>query len=151
MLNVLHHIQDIAQFFTEAQQCLKPGGILVMIEPALTYWGEFIYKHFHYEECNKKQNGWKLPVGGPLSTANEALSWIVFERDRKLFTKRFPELIIEKIDYVSPFTYLLSGGFSFRQLLPGAFYSLIKLLENLLRPFNKTVGLFMRIKIVCAK
>ena len=36
MIDVLHHIKDSRQFFKEMQRCLKPGGKIVMIEPANT-------------------------------------------------------------------------------------------------------------------
>ena len=151
MLNVLHHIQDSVLFFNEVQRCLKPGGVLLAVEPAPTLWGEFIYKNFHNEPFDKNQNDWKLPSGGPLSIANGALPWIMFKRDRALFEKRFSKLTIDHIDYFSPFTYLLSGGFSYKQLLPGFCYSLVKMLENILRPFNKGIGMFMRVKLLCIK
>jgi SAM-dependent methyltransferase len=151
MLNVLHHIPDIALFFHEVRRCLKRGGKLIMVEPALTHWAEFIYKYFHYEEFDKTQISWKLPAGGPLSTANGALAWIVFERDRDIFVEKFPELIVENVEYVSPLTYLMSGGFTCMQLLPGSCYSSIKWIESILQPFNRAIGLFMRVSLVCRK
>ena len=36
MIDVLHHINDTRSFFREALRCLKPGGKVVMIEPANT-------------------------------------------------------------------------------------------------------------------
>jgi SAM-dependent methyltransferase len=151
MLNVLHHIQDSHLFFDEVLRCLKPGGVLVMIEPASTLWANFVYRNFHNEPFDKKQTDWGLSLGGPLSTANGALPWIIFRRDRDLFTNRFPELEIKKIDYFSPIIYLLSGGFSYKQLLPGFCYTMIEIIERLLYPFNGVLGLFMRVKIRCAK
>jgi len=151
MLNVLHHVQDVALFFGEVRRCLKPGGTCVMIEPASTFLGELIYKNFHNEDFDRGQKDWKLPAGGPLSTANGALPWIVFERDRSLFVKSSPELMIGKIDYVSPFIYLLSGGFSYKQLLPGSCYPLLKMVESILCPLNRMIALFMRVKLTCTK
>jgi len=151
MLNVLHHVQDSTLFFGEIRRCLKPGGTVAMIEPASTLWGDFIYRNFHNEEFNKNQRDWKLPAGGPLSTANGALPWIIFERDKNLFENKFPELIIQKVEYVSPFIYLLSGGFSYKQLLPGSCYPIVKWLERILYPFNRSIGLFMRLNLLCAK
>jgi len=151
MLNVLHHVQDVTLFFEEVRRCLKPGGALIMVEPASTFWSSFIYSNFHNERFDKKQKDWDLPAGGPLSTANGALPWIVFERDKKLFMEKFPEMIIDKIDCVSPLTYLLSGGYSYKQLLPGPCYPIVKMFETFLAPFNRVIGLFMRIKLFCAK
>ncbi len=151
MLNVLHHIQDSVLFFEEVQRCLKPGGVLVAVEPTSSPWGDFIYKHFHNEPFDKNQNDWKLPAGGPLSMANGALPWIIFNRDKNLFKKIFPELTIGHIDCFSPFTYLLSGGFSYKQFFPGSFYPLLKLSETILRPFNRRIGMFMRVMLFSSK
>ncbi len=151
MLNVLHHIQDATLFFNEVQRCLKPGGVVTMIEPASTLWGHFIYNNFHNEAFDKNQRGWGLPAGGPLSTANVALPWIIFERDKNLFKQNFPDLRILKINYVSPFTYLLSGGFSYKQLVPEKCYPFFKFLETILHPLNRFIGLFMRVNILCVK
>jgi SAM-dependent methyltransferase len=36
MLDVLHHVPTPAEFCQEASRCLRPGGRIVMIEPANT-------------------------------------------------------------------------------------------------------------------
>jgi SAM-dependent methyltransferase len=38
MLDVLHHFGDPRKFFNEAIRSLRPGGKIVMIEPANTSW-----------------------------------------------------------------------------------------------------------------
>ena len=38
MFDVLHHITEPKAFFAEAQRCMKPGGKVVLIEPANTCW-----------------------------------------------------------------------------------------------------------------
>ena len=91
MIDVLHHIADVKAFFREAVRCLKPGGRVAMIEPANTVWGRFIYQNFHHEAFDPKAE-WAFESQGPLSTANGALPWIVFHRDREVFEKEFPKL-----------------------------------------------------------
>jgi len=36
MTDVLHHIPNVESFFAEAARCVRPGGVIVMIEPWLT-------------------------------------------------------------------------------------------------------------------
>jgi SAM-dependent methyltransferase len=131
MIDVLHHITEPKTFFTEAARCLEISGKIVMIEPANTLWSRFIYGNFHHEPFETKA-AWTQEAGGPLSTANGALPWIIFTRDRGIFEKEFSSLKISSIRNHTPFRYLLSGGLSFRQLVPSFTYQLIKAIEYIL-------------------
>lgn len=132
MTDVLHHVQDIRAFFHEASRCLRPGGKMVAIEPWNNSWSSFIYRNFHHEPFLPSTEHWELPEGGPLSTANGALPYICFERDRGIFEKEFPQLIILRIRVLMPISYLLSGGFSLPSLVPRSTYRLIRRGERLL-------------------
>lgn len=146
MINVVHHICDSKAFFTEALRCLKPGGKIVMIEPANTVWSRFIFKHFHHEVFDP-QGQWSLDHSAPLSCANDALAWILFWRDRDIFEKLFPQLEIKRRENHTPFRYLLSGGFTLRQLVPSFTYGWIKMLESALRPMRDCSGMFQTIEL----
>jgi SAM-dependent methyltransferase len=146
MFDVLHHIADPRRFFSEAKRCLRPGGKIVMIEPANTPWARFIYKNFHHERFDP-QGDWGLDDTGPLSQANGALPWIIFSRDRRIFEKRFPELKIVGMNNHTPFRYLFSGGLTFRQLVPSFTYSVVKSIEYLLSPLNDLIGMFQTIEL----
>lgn len=146
MLNVIHHIHDVRSFFKEIDRCLKRGGKLIMIEPANTLWGRFFYKHFHYEEFDPKGD-WTLKSQKALSDANGALPWIIFIRDRKKFEMLFPHLRIRRIIPHTPMRYLVSGGVSYRQLLPSWVYPIIKGIEDLASPLSKYTGMFYTIEI----
>jgi SAM-dependent methyltransferase len=147
LFDVLHHIPDPEAFFREANRCLKIGGRILMIEPANTIFGRFIYQNFHHEAFDPKA-GWTLASSGPLSSANGALPWIVFVRDRRKFQTKFKSFEIRSVKMHTPFRYLLSGGLSFRQLLPSVTYPLIKGLEWILSPLNPWIGMFMTIEII---
>jgi SAM-dependent methyltransferase len=141
MIDVLHHIKKPRVFFAEAQRCLKSGGKIVMIEPANTLWGRLIYKNFHHE-LFEPSAGWEMEKTGPLSDANGAMAWIIFQRDRKLFESEFKNLKISSISFHTPFRYILSGGLTYRQLVPSFMYGLVNFLEICLRPFSKWLGMF---------
>jgi SAM-dependent methyltransferase len=144
MVDVLHHIPDVRAFFREATRCLKPGGRMAMIEPANTCWGRFIYTHFHHEGFDPN-TGWEFQSQGPLSTANGALPWILFHRDRHQFESEFPSLHIMQVRPHTPCRYLLSGGLTLRQLVPAWSYSVFKGLEFCLSPLNGLLGMFQTI------
>lgn len=146
MFDVLHHMDDTEKCFAEIDRCLKPGGRIVMIEPSNTLWGRFIYTRFH-RETHDPSKGWDAGKGGALSSANVAIPWIVFCRDRRLFEEKFPELRIVKVRPHTPFRYLASGGLSMRQLLPSPAYGVVKFVELLLSPLNKYLGMFMTITV----
>jgi len=141
MIDVLHHIKGPRVFFSEAQRCLRKSGKIVMIEPANTLWSGFIFKNFHHELFDTSA-GWEMNKVGPLSDANGALAWIIFQRDRKLFESEFENLKIKSICFHTPFRYIVSGGLTYRQLLPSFMYSFVNFLEICLRPFNKWLGMF---------
>lgn len=147
MLNVIHHIHDPLMFFKEVDRCLKNNGKLVAIEPANTLWGRFIYQHFHHDEEFNTQGAWVLKSQKPLSDANGALPWIIFVRDRKKFEKLFPHLKIKSIASHTAISYLVSGGVSYRQLLPSWMYPVVKKIEELAAPFSKYTGMFYSIEI----
>jgi SAM-dependent methyltransferase len=146
MIDVLHHIPDIRAFWAEAVRCLKPGGRIAMIEPANTVWSRFIYTNFHHEAFEPHAN-WEFESKGRLSTANGALPWIIFHRDRSIFQKDFPQLTFLQDRLHTPLRYLFSGGFTLRQLMPSWSYGMVKTLEWLLTPLNRWIGMFETIVI----
>ena len=125
---------------------LKKDGMLIMIEPANSMWGRFIYKIFHHEPFEPAGN-WKIPPSGPMSGANGALPWIVFERDFDKFKRSFPLLRLEKIRYHTPFMYLISGGVSFKQVFPNFFYSIFRSVDKLLPYINRQISMFTTITV----
>ncbi len=129
MTDVFHHIPDAGDFLSEATRCLRPGGKIVMVEPWRTTWSEWVYTHLHPEPF-LVTGSWETPTSGPLSGANGALPWIVFERDRSLFLQRFPRWRIINVTPMMPVAYLMSGGVSLRSLVPGWLYRPVRAFEG---------------------
>lgn len=146
MIDTFHHIPDSMQFLQEASRVLKKYGMLIMVEPANSLWGRFIYKNFHHEPFDVKGD-WTIPESGPLSGANGALPWIVFKRDFKKFESDFPDLKLVEFRYHTPFRYLVSGGVSFKQLVPGFTYPFFRLTDNLVSGLWNQFSMFTTIKI----
>ena len=150
LVNVLHHIPDCRMFFREASRCVQPGGALVMIEPWLSSWSRFIYSR-HHEPFDPEASTWEFPSTGPLSGTNQALPWIVFERDRAHFEKEYHFWKVETIDLGMPFLYLLSGGMTLRSLVPSWTFTTWKKFELLLKPIMNKLAMFALIKLVRTK
>jgi SAM-dependent methyltransferase len=147
MTNVLHHIPNNRLFFAEAARCVKRGGCISMIEPWNTPWAYFVYNVLHHEPFEPRAINWSLPVKGPLSSANDALPWIIFERDKTQFETEFPEWEIKKVQLMMPFRYLVSGGVSLRQLMPDWSYSFWKGFEITISPLNHLFSMFAYIQL----
>lgn len=147
MLDVLHHIPNTRDFFKEASRCLKPGGIIFMIEPANTLLSRFIYKNFHHEPFMPEAKDWHFPSSGPLSDANGAIPWIIFNRDIEIFRSLFPGFSVKEISMHTPFRYLITGGLSYKSLVPGYSFGCITFLEKIFKPFYKYIGMFQTIQI----
>jgi SAM-dependent methyltransferase len=147
MQDVIHHIKNVEAFFRELERCLAPGGKMVAVEPASTWWGRFIWKNLHHEPY-RPNSDWKIPELGPMSGANGALPWIVFTRDRERFEREFPQLKISKLEDHTPFLYLASGGVRSWTLLPGSAYTIIRSLERGIERLGIHMGLFLTIELV---
>lgn len=149
LIDTMHHIPDGDLFLHEVSRVLVNRGKMILIEPANSLWGRFIYQNFHHEPFDPAGD-WKIPEKGPLSGANGALPWIIFVRDNKEFKQKYPELKIESIEYVNPLLYLLSGGVSRRQLVPDCSYRTFKMVDKMLSKFWNQLSMFMIIKIIKA-
>lgn len=142
-INCFHHLPDPMAFFGELDRVLVPGGTTVLIEP---YYGPvaaaFYARLFETEGFDRAQATWQDDGRSIMQGANQALSYIVFRRDRALFEQRCPtlEVVVEE-----PLTnwprYLLSGGLNFRQLVPSRSAPLLSALERLLAPAARWLAL----------
>ncbi|MBN1813023.1 MAG: methyltransferase domain-containing protein [Anaerolineae bacterium] len=148
MTDVLHHLPQVRRFFAQATRCVQTGGVIVMIEPWVTPWSRLVYTRLHHEPFRPDAIDWTCAGDGPLSGANGALPWIVFERDREQFEGEFPQLHIQSVDLIMPFRYLVSGGVSLRGLMPGWTFRLWRALEHALRPWARAWAMFARIVLV---
>jgi hypothetical protein len=142
MTNTLHHLPKPRQFFTCSARSIGPGGVLAMIEPWVTPWSRLIYSRLHHEPFQPNASEWEFASTGPVSGANGALPWILFQRDCDRFLREFPQWEIEKIELLMPFRYLLSGGLSYRSLVPGWSFNLWRELENIMDKWLNSFGMF---------
>jgi SAM-dependent methyltransferase len=145
MTNVLHHVPEPRRFFSEALECVRPGGTIVMVEPWVTWWSTFVYTRLHHEPFRTDVPDWEFPSAGPLSGANGALPWILFERDRQRFEQEFPLWSVEVIAPMMPFRYVLSGGVSLRSLMPGWSSPIWSRFEKLIDGQAVRMAMFARI------
>ena len=117
-----------------------------MVEPAINTWSKFIYSKFHHEKFDS-EGSWEFKDAGPLSSSNGALPWIVFLRDKELFLSRFPGFEIENITFHTSFLYILSGGFTYWNVVPGFLFGPLKLADKVFCRISSRLAMFMTITI----
>ena len=141
--NCFHHFPRPESFFRELERVLVPGGGAILMEPYYGPVATLLFKRlFRTEGFDKTFPDWNTPVKGPMNGANQALSYIVFVRDRELFEQKFPLLrVVHRSVAPNYLKYLISGGVNFRQLLPNAFIPALSLMEWLLLPFGRLLAL----------
>ncbi|MCG8411127.1 MAG: class I SAM-dependent methyltransferase [Bacteroidales bacterium] len=146
MLDSLHHFPNVESFFEEVIRVLKPNGIVMMIEPWSTPMSKFIYNKIHHELYDMDRD-WFFPLKGPLSGANIALPQIIFERDIDIFNEKYPALHVDNIVLHTPFSYIISGGFTQKSMLPFGLFKLVHKLENKSKWIKSKCSLFATITI----
>ena len=140
-VHVIHHIPDIDKFLNEAKRVLKPGGGIVCVEP---YWSPLAYvmfRYFHPEPYDMRAENWSFDGSGPMTSSNQALSYLILKRDKKKFQKKFP--FFKKV-YQKRFgflRYILTGGIWLPPKLPNFMFGFLKHLEILLAPIMPLVAI----------
>lgn len=141
--NCFHHFPHPDKFLSELDRVLVPGGGAILLEPYYGPFATFLFKRlFSTEGFDKTYPSWETPATGPMNGANQALSYIVFIRDRAQFELKHPSLKIAHQQLAGNYLkYLFSGGLNFQQFLPDSFIGLIGLLEILISPLNRWIAL----------
>jgi hypothetical protein len=91
--------------------------------------------------------GWRFDQTDAMRDANQALTWIVFERDRELFRRRFPRLTLERTDWLPWFSYVLSGGVTRRNLVPAPLVPWVGAADRLLSPLDRWMALHWHLRV----
>jgi len=133
LFDVWHHLQYPGLALKEFTRVLKPGGRVILFEPAMGLLGRIVYGCFHHEPLGlTKQIQWSPPLGEKPTLkyyAAQGNCW------RMLHQLSFRNHILSSFDIIdtkffSAWTYIVSGGFSKPQLLPTCTYPALRLLEK---------------------
>lgn len=148
MFNVLHHIPDASAFFSEALRCLVPGGRVFMVEPYPGWISAWIYRYLHHEHYDPNIEKWEFESNGPVSDANNALPYVIFERDREKFARQFANLSLIRFEPHTPLRYWLAGGLKNWSLLPVWAFNFASWADKKLIQLSEKFGSFVDIELV---
>ncbi len=119
--DVLHHLREPLRFLAAAGAALRPGGRLVLVEPAATPVGRWFYRFFHHEPCRPEEIGPPFDFsGGKGEFANMGMAWALFVEHRAEVEHRLFAfgLRLDEVRMRDGIAYPLTGGFSKPALLP---------------------------------
>jgi SAM-dependent methyltransferase len=136
LTHVFHHIPDVAAFLREAQRVLIPGGVVSMVDCTHTPFARFFFRRFHPEPYDDKTSRWEFPPGHSMLDSNQALTWLVFFRDRHRLESVAADLVFEQWHYLPWLSYLLSGGVNLPSFVPGPLVPLVLAADVLMRPLD---------------
>ena len=132
-VDVLHHLEWPARFLGEAQRTLRPGGRVVLVEPAVTPLSRVVFKLGHPEPvimaadplADGTPSADKLPMD-----SNQAIPTLLAGRDRQRLEAMFPGLRMVHSEHLSLLAYPLSGGFRRWCLVPRSVVAPLLRLES---------------------
>tara|TARA_B100000989_G_C19524618_1_gene466072 strand:- start:1793 stop:2590 length:798 start_codon:yes stop_codon:yes gene_type:complete len=141
--NMFHHISDPNKFFKSASEKLKIGGGIIILEPSDTFLSNILHKNMHLNEFyDMSQKNWQVENKGPMTNANQAMSSIIFYRDKEKFLKNYPNFEIKLIFNCNKYLhYLLSGGLNFITLFPNKLKFILDVIEFMLIPMKKVFSI----------
>jgi len=142
-IHCFHHFSEPCRFFSELTRTLKPDGGCILIEPYFGLLARIIYPRlFNSETFDMEQLKWETPSASKMSNANQALSYVVFFRDKAIFEDKFSQLEIVHTEQLTNYLrYTLSGGLNFRSLVPRSSEKILRFIENILYPLRKFLAL----------
>jgi len=151
MVDVLHHLQFPVVFFREAARVLRPGGRVLMVEPAITWGSSLFYRLFHHEPVRTSADvlgdGKPDPRRDPYDS-NQAVPTLLATRERERFHRVFPALRIASVQWFSLAAYPLSGGFKSWSLIgEGAARRMLRI-ERALEPLLGHLAGFRMLLII---
>lgn len=135
LFDVWHHLQYPGTALAEFHRVLRPGGRLILVEPATGLLGRAIYKTFHHEPIalNDPITWFAFPGFDPATQtyyAAQGNCWRMFAGGKLPLEVKGWKLV--QVEQRAAIAYSASGGFSHPQLYPLALLPVVRWVDRLL-------------------
>lgn len=149
--NVLHHLKMPIDFLNRAAVKLKRGGKIIATEPYFSVLSTLIFKYLHHEPVDFGIGQPELAdVRSPLTSANIALPWLIFIRNRDWSDRLRGNFDFDcgTFEPFSSVSYMATGGISRRLPIPNPIFRLLFQLDRAFsRAFPKLFASFFTITL----
>jgi SAM-dependent methyltransferase len=128
LTNVLHHLKSPIAFLNRAASKLKAGGKVIATEPFFSVLSTAMFKYLHHEPVDFQISEPELgDLEGPLISANIALPWLIFFRNREWLQRLNDNYHVGNLSirYFTALSYMITGGISHRLPVPGLLYRML--------------------------
>lgn len=142
LFDVWHHLKHPGTALTEFARVLRPGGRLILFEPAMSWLGRLVYGLCHHEPLGIRQPvTWHAPAAFDSAAqeyyAAQGNCWRTFVDEE--FNQELNAWKQVQLSRFSALSYIGSGGFRGPQLYPDSLGSFVRFAEKML---DRAPGLF---------
>lgn len=143
VVDVIHHLAAPARFFAECGRVLRPGGVLLALEPWVTPLSYPIYRFIHQEGCTTGIDPWApfgAATGKEAFDGDGAVPWKIVTTTSPAEWERFG-LGAPHVERLNGFAWLLTLGFRRGSLLPMPLCGAMTSVDRWTSPLSRLLGL----------
>lgn len=138
LFDVFHHLEYPGDAFREFLRVLKPGGRVIIFEPDISLLGWLVYGLLHHEPVSRFK---PIKRFAPVGTDHSKLGYYAAQGNagRVFLNREWHQTLcdweLRTIKRFSALSYLASGGYSKKQMLPAVSFPVLRAVECILDCF----------------